>query len=893
MTDQLYIGDFTQGLTTNKLPFAIANDAFPLMEDFYTWRGRVKRKRGTTELARLRRQIAPTDPVTLRWQSVAVTLVAGAANLITVYSLGSTASIAPGTISLTIPAGETYTDLTLDGVLLGSSGGSGTINYATGDLTISGGAASIMVGTFSYHPGLPVMALANFQDGSNPLPELLTFDTTYSYRIGLTSTTGPKFNNTNFFRSSSIPFEWSGQDHQLFNTTNYSGALWATNNKPGKNFLTGTYTAGTGTQTITMNLKYSAANFTSLVIGDKLWFNEWSGVGVTLNGIVGTVSTITDAANGNYVVTFIAAQTVVGSGICQMLTNSVSGQDGIRWYDGDQTGGTGLPTGSNVGWVNFAPPLSAVALSIDNYPEAIYYLVGALEIIPFKDRLLFSSPWIQTSTSGTPIQLTDVMLWSWNGTPYYTPTATQVVGGTTNVLSSYAPTSQTADAKSYYVSPTGLGGYLAAGIPQDIKTVSSNEDVLIIGFGSSGSGRKTRFVYTGDDVTPFLFFNINSELPSNGPFSAISLDKGCIDVGMYGICITDQQSCQRIDLQIPNQVFDIKQSNNGFNRINAIREFNKEWIYFSYPSISTTDECNFPTRTLLFNYREATWAILKENFTAHGSYVTQSGYTWATVPYPTWADWNVPWNEDTLNESYPKVIAGTPQGFVVFKGSGTGEAPTRCINAVSSSGNCTITSINHCLEIGDYIDINSCLGITLSGIYKVLNTIDADTFVIDATSPVGTYLGSGTITKLSQPSLLTKEFPFYWDRGLKTTIKTQKYLLDKTDSGECTLNIYLSTDVTNAYNSGSVVPTQTPAPLNNALIYSQTLFTCPETNNLQMPTASSQYQIWHRFSTPMTGDTIQFGLTLSDAQMRNITTATSEIALHAMVFKLEAAADLA
>ena len=54
-----------------------------------------------------------------------------------------------------------------------------------------------------------------------------------------------------------------------------------------------------------------------------------------------------------------------------------------------------------------------------------------------------------------------------------------------------------------------------------------------------------------------------------------------------------------------------------------------------------------------------------------------------------------------------------------------------------------------------------------------------------------------------------------------------------------------------------------------------------------MPTASTQFQIWHRMNTSLIGDTVQLGITLNDAQMRNLQIATSEIALHAIHLTLE------
>src|SRR5258706_9814928 len=445
MPEQIYIGNFGKGLITSRLPFVIDNDAFPTMFNFYSWRGRAKRKRGTFLLGQLQiqEQIAA---VPNNYQLTQFALVAGTGNLISHYSLGSSATLVPGSLSLVVGA-NTYTDTNLDGTLQGTPAGSGSVNYATGAFTISGGGVSNVTGTFSYFPGKPVMGLRDLVATyivSNPLyPLLLAFDTTKAYQLNQNSAT-VFFYNVTYYKGTNTPFVWSGQDYQQFWTANYSNALWATNNKPGFNFVTGTYTAGTGTPTITMNLKTGGVNYTNLIIGDKLWFNEWTAGGSTINGLVGSVTTNADAANGNYIITFTGNQTVAGTGIAQLLTASITGQDGIKWYDGDPTGGTGIPTGTGFGWVNFAPPLTATTVSIENQPAALYYLVGALAILPFKDRLLFFSPYIQTST-GAPIQLQDTVLWSWNGTPYYNSLVPSPISG-----------SETFDVRAYYVVQTGL-----------------------------------------------------------------------------------------------------------------------------------------------------------------------------------------------------------------------------------------------------------------------------------------------------------------------------------------------------------------------------------------------------------------------------------------------------
>jgi hypothetical protein len=877
MPNQIYIGNFAKGLKTDRLPFNIDNDAFPTMFNFYSWRGRAKRKRGTIFLGQLERQLEAL--------SLGTTDVNGdlSDNLISLFSLESTSSIAPGSVIATA-AGFDFADINPlspstppNGDIFGIGGNvRGNINYATGDivlnLTAGFGGQAVTI-DFSYYPGLPVMGLEDFYSSlSNQLyPLLLAFDTKYSYQNDQTSPPS-EFFSTSYYKITNAPTVWSGQDYQQFWTTNYSGALWATNNKAGFHFVNATYTAGSGTASITFNFQSNGVNYTDLVVGDFVWFNEWAG-GSTINGVTGIVSNIAGAALGNYIVTFSAVQIVAGTGIGQLLTNSISGQDGIRWYDGDPTSGTGIPTGTNLGWVNFAPPLTATSVSINTRPSGLYYLVGALAIVNFKDRLLFFSPYIQTST-GQAFQLPDTVIWSWDGTPYY---------------SSLTPTDETSDVRAYYVDQTGLGGYLSAGISQPIVTINNNEDVLLVGFG--GNGRKTRFVYTGNDFQPFLFFNINSELPSTATFSAVSLDKGMIDMGQYGIAMTDQQSSARVDLDIPDSVFQVQSLNNGFQRVNAIRDFFKEWIYFSYPVNNSS--WKFPTQTFLFNYRDNTWSILYENFTCHGNYRAQTKRSWQNSPFKSWNAWRDPWNSGSSSALFTQIIAGNPQGYVLIKGQGTGEGKSGSIAAVAdSSGNTEITSINHCVRVGDYLLIQDCLGTTDINdlIGKVVEVTNINVFVIDLPFPSGTYGGLGNYTRLSQPLIQTKQFPAYWDQGRQVRLCAQKYLMDATQEGQVTVNIYLSQDPDEAFND----PTINVPP--NSLVYSQVMFTCPESTNigltpantnLQMPTAAGQYQIWHRFNTSLIGDTFQVGITLSDTQMRNLIYATSEIALHGMHLTVE------
>jgi hypothetical protein len=161
---------------------------------------------------------------------------------------------------------------------------------------------------------------------------------------------------------------------------------------------------------------------------------------------------------------------------------------------------------------------------------------------------------IQTSAAGSQIYLEDTIIYSQNGTPYYTasftnkPTATidTPANASIDFHTILAPVNQTATAPAWFEDQPGFGGFQTAALGQAINTVSTNKDALILGFDAL----QARFVYTGNDISPFAFFTINNELGSSSTFSTINIDEGVFTRGSRGFIITNQVSASRIDLEI-------------------------------------------------------------------------------------------------------------------------------------------------------------------------------------------------------------------------------------------------------------------------------------------------------------------------------------------------------
>lgn len=951
MVQRLVISNISTGLETDRIPPIIPNDAFPRLNNAYCWRGRVLRKRGDQLLGRLRRNLTTVSAGTYS--------TINGTNTITLFTalglnvLEPNAAVIPETLTISFAAAisQDLEDTLGTGILDVVGAGpitSATINYSTGIVSITANAAVGPVAvtvTMNYYPVLPVMGIEDFDVGNVTLPIPICFDTRYSYGFdqGLN-----QFYDVTFYKDSGVPFTWNGENYEQFWTTNYlglttivdtstaSGCLWATNGEPGFHFVNGTYVSGTGTMIIQFTFTSGGSPYEDLIVGDVVWFNEWSGGGVTINGVSGIVSTVVNAATGTYDVTFTSNQTVSGTGIAQLMTNSIAGEDGIRWYDGDPQAGAAPHT---LGWVNFAPPLSQYNSSTNPNP---LYLVGAKMVLPFKNRLLFFGVYLRTSAASPGTQFyPNRVEYSQVGTPFYTnPLPEDLVG-------------QSPDPAAWYTNVAGRGGFISAPIDDQIVCVGENDDLLITIFET----QPLKLIFTSDDTLPFIFQTISAELGALSTFSGVKLDTGVLSVGSYGLTMCTSTSTQRIDLQIPDQVFDFAIANNKTKRVTAIRDYQKEFVYFTYcPGI--VDNKTFPSRTLLYNYRENNWATFDENYTTYGTFRRSTTRTWSNIGqyYPTWADWTDPWDFGANQAFFPVICGGNQHGFVMQKGLSVVEEGSQIISSISGN---TITSPSHGLSTGDFIEISEMLGSTnLNGTIQQIVVLTENTFSINEQA-TGTYLGEGVYARIARPNFQTKQFPMLWADGRGMRLGTTRFLLEANPSAEIgditaatranpcqitseghglsnasiisisgvvgmtqlngrTYNVTIidndnftldgvnSTAFT-AYVSGGEWTVRPPeitvniftsqngnTPSNDISVSSSYAFTATVLTSAEPslystanpPYESQQAQIWHRLSTSINGDSVQLGFTLSNDQMFDPSINQQEIILHAIVLDL-------
>lgn len=128
--NSIVVSDFITGYETDIAPAKLNNDAFPILENAHIWRNRIKERDGMKLVGRLKRALTA--------QSLGNTDAGGALNvdIITLLGLESTASIVPGSVTITIGA-QTFTEPTPpDGTLIPINSGIGSINYATGAIAV-------------------------------------------------------------------------------------------------------------------------------------------------------------------------------------------------------------------------------------------------------------------------------------------------------------------------------------------------------------------------------------------------------------------------------------------------------------------------------------------------------------------------------------------------------------------------------------------------------------------------------------------------------------------------------------------------------------------------------------------------------------------------------------
>lgn len=538
------------------------------------------------------------------------------------------------------------------------------------------------------------------------------------------------------------------------------------------------------------------------------------------------------------------------------VTNFNNGQgtvasfDPIRYTDGAT-------------WTAFAPLVSATDT-----------LFQARIIIPYFGRLLALNVWEGTTAGGaaTAVNIPNRCRFSQIGSPIA--------------------------ADAWRSDLFGKGGFIDAPVNEDIISATFFKNTLIVGFEQT----TWQLRYVGEYGLPFIWERISSDFGTESTFSSIVFDQGIASVGDRAIVSATSNTVTRIDEQIPDIVFSFKNSTHGTERVYGVRDFQRELAFWSYhDGVESPELSFFPNNVLVYNYRNATYAIFRDNVTCFAEFQSPKGITWDRTDI-FWDNATVTWDDPVAPLQAPYIIAGNQQGWVHYYGTTTINDASLSISGVDLTVSpIRLTIVNHNFYDGELIyvtGLNFVDNVTLqpvatdlnAQIYRIslLEPYDANVVIIskwDTTSlphmyidnfsftPVTTavYIGGGEAALLPVMDIVTKDFNPFSPQGKQVFMSYVDLLTDATETAQVTINLYANASF--AINGNVLVgnteqETFTPYPYY-------------PTNTGSDPL--SDYA-WHRFYATLTGQFIRVELTYDDELMNTLSTHQQEFTLNAMAF---------
>lgn len=501
-----------------------------------------------------------------------------------------------------------------------------------------------------------------------------------------------------------------------------------------------------------------------------------------------------------------------------------------NWYVGTDTAlfvtnGNALETSNmrylvGTTWTAFKPEYTTVG--------GTTYILSAKFLVLFKNRLIALAPTIGASAPGT------------------------FFGNRVAIPQPGNP----AAASAYDTTIPGKGTSIDAATNEQIIGYSFVKDRLIVSFERS----TFELAYTGNEFYPFTWNKLNTELGAESPNSLVTFDKFSIGIGNVGIHACNGSNVERIDEAIPNFVFSIHNANDGVKRVYGIRDFQNETVYWSYPSDRGSDSSEQPfcNKVLLYNYNNGTWAFLDDSIMCFGYFqvAPENGITWDSETV-TWDD-DLVWGGGSTVGLTKEVIAGNQQGYTfIFDYQMNRNAPALSIADIAYGGGIvTVTAIDHNFSVDQWIMFD---GITVANLnylnkknYQITSITDKDTFVI-ALAPIflsGVYEGGGTIERIENHLIQTKQFNLYAQQAKNAAIDQIDILMDKTAKGQTTLSFATSTSPVFNNNVGN-------DPI--------TIETFPYPTYYPYETEAAQ--VWRTAYIDASGSYIQLKFTMTDIQM--------------------------
>jgi len=345
----------------------------------------------------------------------------------------------------------------------------------------------------------------------------------------------------------------------------------------------------------------------------------------------------------------------------------------------------------------------------------------------------------------------------------------------------------------------GRGGFIDAPTNEAIVSAAFFRNTLIVFFEYS----TWQLRYIGEYGLPFIFERISSDFGSVSTFSPIIFDQGVMAVSDRGIVQAAANGLTRLDDQIPENIFGFEIQDEAPNFVHGIRDFQKELVYWNYVDATSREVYqNYPTKVLLFNYKNNTWAKFRDTITCFGTSQFQFGITWDSLT--TFWDSTVSWDNVDDQQYVNYVTAGNQQGFITIYENPDAATPVpaitlypitlaiTAINLVASPNIITIPS--HNLANGEIIYITGTIWVGTdpglnNQIYNV-TVISADTISLgswnqtfqayEAVSLVSAalYNGGGRVALFPKMNIVGKDFNPFQSAGKQFKLSYIDFLMD-------------------------------------------------------------------------------------------------------------------
>jgi hypothetical protein len=514
-------------------------------------------------------------------------------------------------------------------------------------------------------------------------------------------------------------------------------------------------------------------------------------------------------------------------------------------------------------WLDFFP-------STWSQIDATNFLTNWLCMLPYRGRMVVFNTW-EGPTAGGALNYRQRIRWSTIGNPFIPYAAGPPATG------------------SWRDDIRGQGGFLDIPTSEDIVSIGFVRDNLVVYCERS----TWQLRYTGRSIAPFQIERVNSELGTESTFSAIQFDTSLVGVGDKGIVECDSYKSERIDIKIPNFVFDFNVQNNGLSRVQGVRDFINRLAFWTVPLEGVYDgdftdlQKIYPNIRLVYNYENDSWATFTDSLTALGTYQEQNGRTWNNTPLP-WIECDFPWVDNFQGD--PTIVGGNQQGFIERLDEITTNDPSLFISDIQALGTdaTVVTSPNHNMSTGFVIKIT---GIPEGTPFDNLNdqvfaietgdTSNSDPankfrlfkydpstqeFSTPQLDPTGgdPFLGYGLISIRDNFSIVSKKFNFL-DEGECIQIGFIDLLMQSTElsnPGAISLRVYLDYNDDLASNTLPANQINNDNPNSTDSFFNVTIPTTPSTLN-----GTGGTKFWQRVFCPTRANFLTLEYTLSNEQM--------------------------